>query len=260
MRGLCGSFGKIIMIACCAILTTACASHAQQLTDPYNDYGAEINDPFEGLNRAVFSFNEGFDTVIGNPVARAYRTVAPQPVRTGVNNFLTNLRMPINIANNILQGNISGAFQGTTRLVVNTFVGLGGVFDVAGAEGIPYHHGDFGQTMGVWGIGHGAYLVLPIIGPSSVRDATGMAVDTYFDPVRMYLFNTDREWLHYTRVGMSYVSIRENLMDALEDLQRHSFDYYAAMRSAYVQRRQSLVDPRFAYEQAYPTIPDYDDY
>lgn len=218
----------------------------------------QIYDPLEGGNRVVMKMNEGIDKAVLEPVARGYRYVAPKPVRQGVRNFLRNLKSPVVMGNQLLQGDMEGFANATGRLVINTLLGVGGIFDVADMGGIPYEPEDFGQTLAVWGVGHGPYLVIPVLGPSSMRDGTGMLVDTFLDPVRIYMFNHDLEWLHYTRVGVSIVDAREELLDLVDDLRANSFDYYAAVRSAYYQRRQALVNDMDPDAAAGPAIPDYD--
>lgn len=203
----------------------------------------EIDDPMEGFNRAVFAFNDAADQVLVRPIAKGYRAVVPRPARTGLSNFLRNLRAPVNLANELLQGDLDGAGDVLTRTAVNTFIGLGGLIDVAAMEGIPYDQEDFGQTLAVWGVGHGPYVVLPVLGPSSVRDATGTGVDMFLDPLNWYFYNVQpkNEGWRYARTAAEGVVKREELLDALDDLRRNSFDYYAAMRSAYVQRRAAMV-------------------
>ncbi len=219
----------------------------------------EVYDPMEGYNRAMFAFNDAVDTIFLEPVARGYRFVAPQPVRTGVRNFLRNLRSPIQVANQTLQGDLSGAGRDVVRFALNSTAGVLGLIDIAAMAGLEYEYEDFGQTLGVWGLGHGPYVVLPIMRPSSMRDATGLLVDAYADPLRIYLYNTHNEGWHYARLGLTALSTREELLDVLDDLQKNSFDYYAAMRSTYIQRRDALVrdeDPELA---AGPSIPDFDE-
>jgi phospholipid-binding lipoprotein MlaA len=218
----------------------------------------QIYDPLEGGNRVVMKINEGIDKAVLEPVARGYRYAAPKPVRQGVRNFLRNLKSPVIMGNELLQGDLEGFANATGRLVINTLLGVGGIFDIADQGGIPYEAEDFGQTLAVWGVGHGPYLVIPVLGPSSVRDGTGMVVDTFLDPVRIYMFNHDLEWLHYTRVGVSIIDSREELLDLVDDLRANSFDYYAAVRSAYYQRRQALVNDMDPDTAAGPAIPDYD--
>lgn len=201
----------------------------------------EIADPIEGVNRGIFKFNDAVDTAVLRPVAVGYREAVPQPARTGVRNFLRNLKSPTIIANNLLQGDLEGVGNSTTRLAANTMFGLGGIFDVAGAEGVRYEEEDFGQTLGVWGVGNSPYIVLPLLGPSSARDATGMIVDSYADPVKLWLTNTDNEGWYYGLVGVRTIDTREALLDVLDDLKKNSIDYYAATRSSYAQRREALV-------------------
>ena len=218
----------------------------------------KVSDPFESSNRKVLSFNESVDKAVLEPVARGYRYVAPKPVRTGVRNVLHNLKSPIIMGNELLQGDLEGFANATGRLIINTLLGVGGIIDVADMGGIPYEPEDFGQTLGVWGVGHGPYFVVPLLGPSSLRDGTGMLVDAVADPVRIYIDGQDEEWLNYTRTGISIVDGREELLDIIADLRANSFDYYAAVRSTYYQRRHSLVHDMDDTTASGPEIPDYD--
>lgn len=201
----------------------------------------EVSDPIEGINRGIFKFNDVVDTAVLKPVAQGYHDVVPQPARTGVRNALRNLKSPTIIANDLLQGDVKAAGDSLTRLFANTLLGLGGLVDVAGQEGVAYREEDFGQTMGVWGLGNGPYLVLPLLGPSTVRDTAGMIVDNYTDPVRLWLTNTDREEWYYAKVGIAAVDKREELLTVLEDLKKNSIDYYAATRSSYIQNREAKI-------------------
>jgi phospholipid-binding lipoprotein MlaA len=245
------------MTLACAVGLSACASTSQ--TTASADGEVEVYDPMEGMNRGMFAFNEAVDNVLLEPVARGYRAVVPKPLRSGLRNFLNNLRSPIVFANQVLQGDLPGAGNALARVAINTTVGVGGLFDVAAAGGIKDEPEDFGQTLAVWGVGHGPYMVLPLLGPSSLRDGTGMLVDSFADPVRLYLFNTGRESVHYVRIGLSALDKREELLDVLDDLQKNSFDYYAAMRSAYIQRREAMVNDQDPSTASAPAIPDYDD-
>jgi phospholipid-binding lipoprotein MlaA len=244
------SFSSLRLVALSALLCSGLAACST------TQYSSEIDDPMEGFNRAVFAFNDAFDQALIRPIAVGYRTVVPRPARTGLRNFTRNLRAPVNFANELMQGDIDGAGRVFTRTAVNTFIGLGGLIDVAAMEGIPYDQEDFGQTLAVWGLGHGPYVVLPVLGPSSVRDASGIGVDMLLDPMNWYFYNVrpKNEGWRYARAAAEGVVKREELLDALDDLRRNSFDYYAAMRSAYVQRRQAMV--RDGNSEA---IPDYYD-
>lgn len=223
-------------------------------------YDDGVYDPMEGMNRTTFKINNAMDSVIAEPIAKGYRAAVPTPARKGVSNFLQNLKSPVNFANQLLQGDVEGAGNVLFRTTVNTLIGVGGLFDVAGAEGYKHEDEDFGQTLAVWGVGHGPYLVLPFFGPSSLRDATGMFVDSYADPLRLYLFNTDQENWHYARVAAESISRREELLDVLADLEMNSIDYYAALRSAYYQRREAMVNDQDGSYNAGPSIPYYDDF
>ncbi len=220
----------MVTVFAAAGLLTACASSSD-----------DVSDPLEGMNRGIFKFNDAVDTAVLEPVARGYRSAVPQPARTGVRNVLRNIKTPTNFANDLLQGDVTAAGDTLTRFFANTLFGLGGLVDVAGTEGVKYREEDFGQTLAVWGAGDGPYLVLPLLGPSNVRDTAGMVVDTYTDPVRLWLVNTDRDGWYYGRVVLASVDKREELLDVLSDLKKNSIDYYAAIRSSYTQRRAAMV-------------------
>jgi phospholipid-binding lipoprotein MlaA len=244
-------FTKLCLAATMALSLGACSTTRA-------DADAEIYDPGEGFNRAVFAFNDAVDTILLEPVAMGYRFLAPQPVRTGVRNFLRNLKSPMQVVNQTLQGDLRGSANDVGRFVVNSTVGVLGLVDVAAMMGMPYEQEDFGQTLAVWGVGHGPYIVMPIMGPSSLRDATGMMVDSYADPLRLYLYNTHQEEWHYARIGLTAISTREELLDLLDDLQKNSFDMYASLRSIYIQRRAALVNDQNPELAASPSIPDYE--
>lgn len=246
---------KILLgLGAALMMLPACSSTR---SEPIMAGNVEVHDPFEGANRAIFAFNNVVDKTLIHPVAKGYNKVVPKPVRTGVDNVLHNLKSPVTFANQALQGDVKGAGNVFVRAVVNTFVGFGGLFDVAAKEGIAYEQEDFGQTLGVWGVPHGPYVVVPVIGPSSLRDYAGYAVDSYADPLRWYLFNTDHEEIYYGKVGMEYLSLRASLVETLEDLEKSSIDYYAATRSAYYQRREALVNDQDPENGGGEAIPDY---
>lgn len=191
------------------LLLSACAS---------SNNTSDVYDPFEGSNRVVFAVNDAFDKALAKPVAQTYRVVLPEPARVGVRNVLRNLASPTNIANQLLQGDIGGAGNDVGRAVINTTLGVGGIFDVAGEMGLEYEPEDFGQTMGVWGIPPGPYFVVPVFGPSNLRDSTGRVVDFFADPLEIYLDNTNQEEWIYIRIGVYAVSQREGLLDVLDTL------------------------------------------
>lgn len=216
------------------------------------------NDPLEGMNRAIFWFNDVVDTVLLRPIAIVYKAVLPTPAQNGVRNAMRNLRAPLDLANQLLQGDLDGAGVVLGRFTINTTVGLGGLIDVAGENGLEYEYESLDQTLAVWGIPEGPYLVLPIMGPSSVRDAVGFAGEVYADPLTNWAQNTDRDWIVYTRAGLVGVSTRADVLEPLDDLKRNSVDYYAAMRALYRQRRDGMIRDGAPDPSTLPAIPDYD--
>lgn len=199
------------------------------------------NDPLEGLNRGIFEFNRVVDGVLIKPVAQVYRGVLPQLVQDNIRSFLRNLRTPLIVTNDVLQGDMNRAGSTLGRFLVNTTVGILGLFDVASEIGLPFHDEDFGQTLAVWGVGEGFYLMLPILGPSNPRDLAGMATEFYVDPVNIYLRNEDLDYLIYTRAGLRGIDARARSIDVLDELERTSLDYYAAIRSLYRQQRDNEI-------------------
>jgi phospholipid-binding lipoprotein MlaA len=196
------------------------------------------NDPLEGFNRGVYSFNDALDRAILKPVATGYTNVLPQPIRTGVSNFFNNFSYPLVILNDLLQGKFGQALSDTGRFVVNTTVGILGIFDPATPLGLPAHDEDFGQTLAVWGVGEGAYIVLPFFGPSTVRDTGGLVVDIYTDPLTWGTEGDTRLALRATRV----VDKRSQLLSAGRILDEAALDPYSFTREAYRQRRNSEIN------------------
>ncbi len=217
-------------------LTAELEAQAQPMADMEDE-----NDPLEGLNRGIFEFNRVVDGVFIKPAAQIYRSVLPQEAQDGIRNFLRNLRSPIILLNNLLQGDIQAAGNTIGRFLLNTTAGLGGVLDLAADRGIPYRGEDFGQTLAVWGIGDGPYLMLPILGPSNLRDTSGIVAEWLVDPVNIYLDNEDLEWLIYVRAGLTGIDARARSIDVLNELERTSLDYYAAIRSLYRQQRTNDI-------------------
>jgi len=201
-------------------------------------------DPLEPMNRAVFEFNDAADKVVFKPVAEGYRAVLPDPVRASVRNFFSNLRDPWIAVNQLLQGKVELALSERWRFIVNSTFGIGGIFDVASDMRLPKHNEDFGQTLGVWGLDTGPYLVIPFWGPSSVRDGVGLVADAY-----AYLPWWIPDWLDLQHrvawqnslTALDYVNIRANLLDATNILEEAALDRYAFVRDAYFQRRRNLI-------------------
>lgn len=210
--------------------------------------GADSRDPAEGFNRAVYSFNEGFDEAIGKPVSTAYRNALPSPVRIAVRNFFANIADLWIGANNLLQGKPVDTVTDWARFAFNSSIGLFGLIDVASEIGLEKHDEDFGQTFGRWGLADGAYLVLPILGSSNVRDSFGLIFDVSLDPVLHHEPIRVRNAMTLLRA----TSKRADLLDASRILEEAALDKYVFQRDAYLQRRRSLVydgnPPRAARE------------
>ena len=194
-------------------------------------------DPLEGFNRAMYSFNEGFDNAVAKPVATAYRDVLPEQVKYWVRNFFANIADIFIGANNLLQGKAGEAIDDWTRFAFNTTVGLFGINDVASEMGLEKHDEDFGQTFGRWGMPDGAYLVWPFFGPSDVRDTAGLVLDWHFDPVTQHKPKDPR----YFMIGLRFISKRADLLDASRILEEAALDKYVFQRDAYLQRRRSQI-------------------
>jgi phospholipid-binding lipoprotein MlaA len=212
------------------------------------------NDPIEPWNRAMYDVHQAIDTVVLRPVAVGYRAVVPGPVRTGVANVLSNLRSPVILINDALQGETQRFGTTLGRFLLNTTLGVGGIVDVAEDLGLPEHSEDFGQTFAVAGVEEGPYLFIPILGPSNPRDLLGYAADIAADPFTWLTFgNRDlAETLQYIRAGATVVSTRESLLDTLDDVQRTSLDPYATLRSAYRQRRAREIANRPGASESVP--------
>jgi phospholipid-binding lipoprotein MlaA len=199
--------------------------------------GGSEKDPLEGYNRAMFAFNDGLDKVILKPVATGYDAVLPTPVRTGVTNFFGNIADVFIGVNNLLQGKVSTGAGDLGRVAVNTTIGLLGVFDVASKMGLEKHDEDFGQTFGRWGVGSGAYFVVPLFGPRTVRDTAGLVLDVAADPVGY----VDHVPTRNTMLAVRAVNDRANLLPADKVIEEAALDKYSYVRDAYLQHRRSLV-------------------
>ena len=208
---------------------------------------SEVKDCFESVNRATFAFNQGLDNAIFEPVAKGYRKL-PSPIRIGTSNFLSNLSNLITIPNNILQGDIKTAGINTARLTVNSTIGILGIFDVAAQMGFikDYQKEDYGQTLGSWGVGEGCYLVLPILGPSTVRDLTGSLTSAIGgDPWYNITVRNDTQYFeesdYYYSRGGDGINFRAKNIDSFENLEENSMDFYASVRSLYLQDRRKKI-------------------
>jgi phospholipid-binding lipoprotein MlaA len=206
-----------------------------------NTSDSGVNDPFESVNRKVFAFNHTLDRRAAMPAASYYKSAVPDGMRDNVHNFLSNLSLPVTFANDVLQGEVTQAGYAVCRLGVNTTVGVLGVMDPATDWGCPENDEDFGQTLAVYGVPGGPYLVVPLLGSTLPRDAAGrILVDHYFNPLGYLTYHGK----YYVTLGQNVIRIvdqRSRGISPLQDIERTSIDYYAAVRSIYLQKRDSAV-------------------
>lgn len=213
------------VLACVTVLLGGCATSGNP------------KDPIEGFNRAMYSFNEGLDTVAIKPLAKGYDAVLPSPVKRGVANFFGNIDDIFIGVNNLLQGKGRDGVADFGRVVINSTVGIFGLFDIASDAGIEKHDEDFGQTFGRWGVGPGAYVVVPFFGPRTARDTVGLVLDVKADPVPNISDVPSRNTLLVTRI----VSDRAQALPADKVIEEAALDKYSYIRDGYLQRRRNLI-------------------
>ena len=210
-----------------------------------------VNECFEKFSRGTLKFNQTLDRAIFKPIAKGYR-VLPQPIRKGTNNFVSNLRSLLSFSNNVLQGNFKDAGNTAGRFAINTTVGILGVFDPASKMGLEKKsREDFGQTLGVWGSGTGCYFVLPILGPTTTRDAVGLIGNVFIDPVYHLTHNSETDIVvgnenlsehnYYYYRGTDAVDFRSKNIESFDSLEENSIDFYASLKSLYLQNRQQRI-------------------
>ncbi|WP_321846252.1 MlaA family lipoprotein [Paraburkholderia bannensis] len=233
---------RAITIGVAALALTACST----VQTPSKD------DPWEGFNRTVYTFNDKVDQYALKPVAKGYVKITPQPVRDSVTNFFANIGDVYNAANNFLQLKITDGVEDIMRIVINTVFGVGGLFDVATLAKLPKHNQDFGLTLGHYGVPPGPYLVLPLFGPSTVRDGVGLVGNYFINPIS-YIDSSAVSWGLY---GLNVISTRANLLGASDLLQGAAIDQYSFVRNTYLQRRRYLLSDGRASASG---VPDYGD-
>ena len=222
------------------------ASDADQVSTNSEDFETttiedEIYDPFEPVNRAIFSFNNAADRIVLEPIAKGYKKL-PSPIQSGMNNFLSNLRTPLVVVNQLLQGQGENAIQSSGRFIINSTVGIFGLFDVGENIGLEEKKEDYGQTLATWGVGDGFYIVLPLFGPTNLRDTSGMVLTMLTDPINAYAANEGEAWLVPMRTAANAVDQRSQIIDEVNALRDNSVDYYAAVRSSYYQNRKAAIN------------------
>ncbi len=198
--------------------------------------GSDPQDPWEAMNRQIFAFNQGFDTVVSRPLAKGYQFITPEPVRASVTRVFQNTMEPANAVNNVLQGKVEDGILSLFRLLINSTVGIAGIFDVASEVDIPRKEEDVGQTLAVWGIPNGPYFVIPFLGPSTVRDGIALVPELTLDPN----FYVHEPWVKWPWWGAKYINARERLLP-VTDMLDNTVDPYVATRNAYFQFRQAAI-------------------
>ena len=196
---------------------------------------AQTADPWEGMNRKIEAFNWQLDRVVLRPVASGYTKVTPKPARRGVSNFMDNMFYPLTLVNQFLQGKPGKGFSDTGRFMINSTVGVLGLFDPATKVGLPKNQEDFGQTFAVWGVGSGPFLMIPFLGPSTLRDGPSLFLDSQFFPPRYF----DNDWAKWGTAGLYFIDRRARLLDADSLI---AGDRYLFLRDAWLQRREFLIN------------------
>lgn len=233
--------GKALRIAALAMFLASLAACATPPADPAARAEFErTNDPIEPFNRRMFAFNLWVDDNVAKPVAIAYRDNVPKFVRDRFRDIYDHYNSPVTLINDILQGESGRAAETVTRFTVNTVMGMGGLWDVAGQYGLKKHKEDFGQTLAVWGVREGPYIMIPLLGPSNVRDGAGKIVDAFSNPISYFLPGY-ATYLELVAGIVDKVDERAGLIEPMDELRRTSLDFYAAVRSLYRQNRESEI-------------------
>ena len=227
-------------LAAVALGITLCAAPPLAFGESSDEGDPADHDPIEHVNRKIFWFNDEVDVHVLAPVARGWEFITPRRLRTSVHNFFTNLRFPVVAVNDLLQGKVKATAVDVGRFGVNTTVGVAGFFDPASGWGLEEHNEDFGQTLGVWGVPPGPYLVLPIFGPSNPRDALGLGVDYALSVTPFFV---DQYILWGTSV-LNVVNERAAILKEVDEAKQSALDYYVFVRNAYFQRRKALIEDR----------------
>jgi phospholipid-binding lipoprotein MlaA len=226
-----------ILLLCIMFALSSCAKRPPETDLEARLIYDEANDPLEPMNRKIFAVNMFFDRIIVEPTARLYRTWGPPDIRDGISNFVTNWREPVTFVNDVLQAEPKRAQHSFSRFLINSTLGLLGVFDTASKWGIEGHNEDFGETFAVWGAPEGPFLMLPFLGPSNMRDFSGFAVDFFLDPVSLWLEHKNWTYVRFGRLALRGLIYREENLETLDDLSRSSTDLYTTIRSSYRQLR-----------------------
>ena len=246
---------RLLLVATLALGVSACSQKPPASDAAATQEYRDNNDPFEPANRVSYAITDKADTYVLAPVARAYRYAVPEVVRRPLHNVLQNMTTPVLFVNDVVQTKPRRAGDTFMRFVINTTVGVGGMFDVAGKWGYPYHSTDFGQTMALWGIPSGPFLFIPLIGPSNPRDSTGYVVDIAFDPLTYVPHGHGLLTLNQVRTGLSIIDARSLVLDETDSIKKTALDPYATLRSLFRQNRQSTIEQLRGDKRA--TVPNW---
>jgi phospholipid-binding lipoprotein MlaA len=255
-----------VLVLAVVLLTAGCATPPPKSDREAYEEFRKTNDPLEPTNRVIFGFNQGIDAMFLKPLSEFYRLLLPPIFQTGVHNFVANMREPVTFVNDALQWEWNRAGSTAARFGINSTLGVGGLGNPATRFGFERHKEDFGQTLAVWGLPDGPYLVIPLLGPSSPRDFTGFMVDNFiFDPFGGIIptsNSTELNRLQYVRIGLTAIDARSQNFEEINDLQKSSLDFYAAVRSLYRQMRQAEINqgrpvdqPEGPILEDFPSVP-----
>lgn len=245
-------WARLAGVMICAALVVGCATPPE---DPIERAEfEELNDPLEPTNRGIFEFNQAVDEAVLKPVAKGYRAALPAEARDSLRNFFNNVESPVIFFNDVLQGEGGRAAETAMRFFVNSTAGFFGFFDVAAEYGLDRHGEDFGQTLAVWGVDSGPYLMLPILGPSNVRDTVGKVADRFMNPFTYLAANNDMTMASMGANALDGVDTRSRHIEELEDIEATALDLYATIRSLYRQNREGEIRNGAVVDVPVPTI------
>ena len=236
----------IILIFLTSLISFSAHAGSEGQEELSKNSSSEVKDCFEGINRGIFAFNQVLDNAVFEPLAKGYRLL-PSPIRSGTSNFLSNLSLVVTVPNNVLQGDIGLAGKNTARFAVNSTIGILGLFDPATKLGLnDYNKEDYGQTLGRWGVGEGCYIVLPVLGPSTARDTIGslanyMGGDAWYNITVGQDTHYVSDFDYYASKGADGIDFRAKNLEAINNLEKNSIDFYASVKSLYLQDRKKRI-------------------
>jgi phospholipid-binding lipoprotein MlaA len=241
-----------------AFFLVSCKHSSKETAEQPSIVSDQAQDPFEPVNRRIFEFNRVVDGLILEPFANLYNLTVNEHVKKSVSSFLYNLTEPVTFTNDCLQGKGEKGLEAFSRFMINTIFGLFGLFDVAEKLGLPHHQEDFGQTLAVWGVPSGPYLVVPLLGSSTPRSLGGRLTDFYISPYNYYMVHYDHQEYIYIRLGFDTLVKRAQYADDIKNFRENSLDFYAAVRSFYLQNQKAQVQSESVIETNVPSADSFD--